>query len=74
MLSLTPLRPNLFVTGPGPDGSGSKPGKEGWAHMPEKSGIDAVPCLDSCVNAADENRIAAEVVAMINLRIMGFSC
>ena len=74
MLSLTPLRPNLFVTGPGPDGSGSKPGKEGWAHMPEKSGIDAVPCLDSSVNAADENRIAAEVVAMINLRIMGFSC
>jgi hypothetical protein len=44
--------------------------------MPEKSGIDAVPCLDSCVNAADENRIAAEaeVVAMINVRIMGFSC
>jgi hypothetical protein len=44
--------------------------------MPEKSGIDDVPCLDSCVNAVDENRIAAEteVVAMINLCIMGFSC
>jgi hypothetical protein len=49
---------------------------EGWAHMPEKSGIVDVPCLDSCVNAADENRIAAETeaLAMINVRIMGFSC
>jgi hypothetical protein len=62
------------TTGPGPDAGGSNPGPEGWAHMPEKSGIEAVPCLDSCVNAADENRIVAEVVVTINVRIMGFSC
>jgi hypothetical protein len=33
---------DLFNTGPGPDGGGSKPGKDRWVHMPEKSGIDAV--------------------------------
>jgi hypothetical protein len=38
--------------------------------MPEKSGIEAVPCFDSCPNAADKNRIIAEVVAMISGRVM----
>src|SRR5215475_461119 len=36
-------RRDLFTTGPGPDAGGSKPGKEGCDHMPEKSGIDARP-------------------------------
>ncbi len=31
----------LFTTGPGPDSGGSKPGQNGWVHMPEKSGMDA---------------------------------
>jgi hypothetical protein len=41
--------------------------------MLDKSGIDDVPCRDSCVDAADENRIAAEteVVAIINVRVIG---
>jgi hypothetical protein len=30
---------DLFVTGPGPDRGGSKPGRNGCAHMPEKSGM-----------------------------------
>jgi hypothetical protein len=41
--------------------------------MPEKSGIDPVSCLRSWVNATDENRLAADVVAMMNVRNMGFS-
>jgi hypothetical protein len=41
--------------------------------MPDKSGIDAVLWLRSCVNADAENRAAAEAVAMINVRIMEFS-
>ncbi len=39
----------------------------------EKSGIDAVPWLRSCVNADKENRLAAAVVAMMNVRILDFS-
>jgi hypothetical protein len=61
-----------LVTGPGPDAGGSKPGKDGCAHRPEKSGIDAVPWR-GCVNASDENRAAAAVVVMMNVRIMDFS-
>jgi hypothetical protein len=38
--------------------------------MPEKSGIEAVPSLNSCPNAADKNRIFAVVVAMISGRVM----
>jgi hypothetical protein len=41
--------------------------------MPEKSGIDAVPWLRSCVTADEENRAAAEAVAIINVRVMEFS-
>jgi hypothetical protein len=41
--------------------------------MPEKSGVDAARWLGSCVNAADENRVAAEVVAIMNVRTMNFS-
>jgi hypothetical protein len=40
---------------------------------PEKSGIEAVPGPGPCVNAADENRAATAVVAMINVRTMDFS-
>src|ERR1700732_2409068 len=40
-------RRDLLTTGPGPDAGGSKPGKEGWAHMPEKSGIAAGPTAGS---------------------------
>src|ERR1700674_4009678 len=41
-----PLRErNLFVTGPGPASGGSKPGKDTRAQRPEKSGIDAAPCV-----------------------------
>jgi len=61
---------DLFVTGPGPDAGGSKPGNEGWAHMPERSGIDAVPCLDCCANATDESRVVVAVVEIMNFRIM----
>ena len=32
-----------FVTGPGPDAGGSNQGKDGWFHIPEKSGIGASP-------------------------------
>jgi hypothetical protein len=38
--------------------------------MPEKSGIDVVPWLGCCVNAGDENRTAAAVVAMMTVRMM----
>jgi hypothetical protein len=38
--------------------------------MPKKSGIDAVPWLGFCANAADENRAAAAVVALIHVRMM----
>ncbi len=33
---------DLFTTGPGPDAGGSNPGKEGWDHMPEKFGVEAL--------------------------------
>src|SRR5258706_4873412 len=36
-------RRDLLTTGPGPDAGGSKPGKEGCDHMPEKSGVAARP-------------------------------
>jgi hypothetical protein len=36
---------DLFSTGPGPDRGGSKPGRKGWAHIPEKFGMDAAPCV-----------------------------
>src|SRR3984893_17334696 len=42
-------RRDLFTTGPGPDAGGSKPGKEGWAHMPEKSGMAAGPTTGAAV-------------------------
>jgi hypothetical protein len=46
----------------------------GWPHRPEKSGIDAGPWLVSCVNAADENKDAPAVEAMMNARMIDFSC
>src|SRR5580704_6614851 len=36
-------RRDVLTTGPGPDTGGSNPGNEGWAQMPEKSGIAAAP-------------------------------
>jgi hypothetical protein len=37
----TPLRErDVLSTGPGPDAGGSKPVRNGWAQMPEKSGMD----------------------------------
>jgi hypothetical protein len=60
-----------FLSEVGPDASGSKPGKEGWDHMPEKSGIDAAPWFDCSENAADENMAA--VVAMITIRMIDSS-
>src|ERR1700704_899747 len=36
-----PSRRDLFVREVGPVAKGSKPGMDWWAHMPEKSGIDA---------------------------------
>jgi len=62
----------MFLTGPGPDGNGSKAFRDGWAHSPEKSGIDAVRWLGSCVNAADD-RVAAAVMARMNVRMINFS-
>jgi len=48
------LRRDLFVTGPEPDGGGSKPElPEGWAHMPEKSGADAALCVPLPAGPAD---------------------
>jgi hypothetical protein len=35
-------RRDLFVNDVGPEAKGSKPGKPGWAHLPVKSGMDAV--------------------------------
>src|SRR5271163_2799575 len=35
----------LLSTGPGPDTGGSNPGKYGWTHMPEKSGMAATSCV-----------------------------
>jgi hypothetical protein len=58
-----------FRTGPAPLSGGSKSGKVRWAHMPEKSGIDAVPWLGCCVNAGDENRAAAALAAMMTVRM-----
>jgi hypothetical protein len=40
--------------------------------VPEKSGIDAVLRLASCVNAAEEMRIAVAAVATMNLRMIKF--
>jgi hypothetical protein len=42
----------LFTTGPGPDAGGSKPGKDGCDQMPEKSGIDAAPCVPTPAGVA----------------------
>jgi hypothetical protein len=42
---LTPPIRDLFVTGPGPDVGGPKPGRNHRCHTPEKSGMDAVACL-----------------------------
>jgi hypothetical protein len=67
-IAFKPSCRDLFVIGPGPDGSGSKPElPEGWAHTPEKSGIDAVL---GCADAADDNRAAAAVVAIFHIRMM----
>src|SRR5262249_6214840 len=38
-------RRDLLTTGPAPDAGGSKPGKEGCDHMPEKSGMDGCALL-----------------------------
>jgi hypothetical protein len=38
--------------------------------MPEKSGMDTVPWLDSC---ATEDEISAAVVAMMTIRMVDFS-
>jgi hypothetical protein len=54
-------RRDVLTTGPGPDAGGSKPGKEGWDHTPEKSGIAARPtagpavCAKTGVAAATAN-------------------
>src|ERR1700720_1832829 len=40
---------DVLTTGPGPDAGGSKPGKEGWDQMPEKSGMAAGPAAGSTV-------------------------
>src|SRR6266446_10612579 len=57
-------RRDLLTTGPGPDTGGSKPGKEGCDHMPEKFGIAACPtagpafCPKAGVAAATANIIS----------------
>src|SRR5215468_6953961 len=54
----------LLTTEVGPDASGSKPGKEGCDHMPEKSGMAAGPtagpavCPKAGVAAASANIIS----------------
>src|ERR1700722_6093105 len=65
---LTPLRRDLLVTAPGPDAGGSKPGREGCHHRPEKSGMDAVPCVPSLAaptGALCPNTGVAEVAANV---------
>jgi hypothetical protein len=42
--------------------------------MPVRLGIDAVPWLGSRVNAADENKVAPAVAAMMNARMIDFPC
>src|SRR6516164_1122223 len=39
-LACGPLPRALFLTGPGPDNGGSKPFRNGCAHVPEKSRMD----------------------------------
>jgi hypothetical protein len=60
----------LFTTGPGPDAGGSNPGKEGWDHMPEKSGMAAAPLAGSAagVTVCAEAGIAARVANATNKR------
>jgi hypothetical protein len=41
--------------------------------MPEKSGVAALARLRSCVNAELESRAAAEIAAIINVRVIEFS-
>jgi hypothetical protein len=65
-------RRDLFLTGPGPDSGSSKAYMDVWAQWPEKFGIDALPWLGCCVNAADENRAAAALVKMMTFRMMDF--
>jgi hypothetical protein len=40
----TPLLRDLFTSEVGPDAKGSKPGIEGCAQVPEKSGMGAAGC------------------------------
>ncbi len=67
---LTCGRRDLLTTGPGPDAGGSKPGKDGWDHMPEKSGMDAPPLagLAEGVTVCAEAGIAAPAANATNKR------
>jgi hypothetical protein len=49
---LTPLIRDLFVTGPGPDAGGPRPGRNQRCHTPEKSGVDAALCVPLPAGAA----------------------
>src|ERR1700722_6602484 len=68
-MSLTPLRRDRLVTGPGPDGGGSKPPvRNGLPHMPEKSGMEAAPCAPLVADpAAGTNPCPDAGVAAVNI-------
>src|SRR5260370_11519258 len=65
-MSLAPLRRDGLVTGPGPDGGGSKPPvRNGLPHMPEKSGMDAGPCAPLVADPAAGTNVCPQAgVAM----------
>jgi hypothetical protein len=56
-------RRDLLTTGPGPDAGGSKPGKEGCDHMPEKSGMGTALCVPKLAGAAAGATCCAEAGA-----------
>src|SRR5215470_14153832 len=65
---------DLFSTGPGPDSGGSKPGRDRWPHMPEKSGTDAALCvpLVLCAKAgvATTNNVANKQKSRLCMTIL----
>src|SRR5258708_5354478 len=70
-----PLRRDRFVTGPGPDAGGSKPGREGCHQTPEKSGMAApwvaplaAPAAGAVCPSAGVAAAAASVVNVANKR------
>jgi hypothetical protein len=68
-MSLTPLRCDVLVTGPGPLGGGSVSGQVRCAHMPEKSGMGVAVCAHAgAAHAGSAAAIAAIAKKRTNKR------